>query len=375
MNILILSVTAGFGHIATAQAVHDALKERGANVDILDTLKYISTILDKTVSEGYMLSTKFAPKAYRVLYEMLDKRNKESTFASGVELFQNIYIPEKFVRMVEGFEPDVIICTHIFATQIVDTLKRKGRITCKVVGIITDYTIHQMWSNIDMIDYIVTPNELLTLQAVKKGISEERILPFGIPINPKFKKTMPKAEAREKIGLDPERATVLIMAGGMGLGKMPKTISLIESLKLGVQIIAVCGNNHKQYNMLMRRKYDNHIKIYGFITNVDELMDAADCIITKPGGLTMTEALSKLLPMIVIDPIPGQEERNTEFLLNNGLALHVTKTFPLDEAISYLFHGEGHLDAVRSSIKAIAKPNATDELTDFVIGLCEDKYE
>ena len=366
MNILIMSVTAGFGHMATASAIKAALEERGAKAEIVDTLKYISPLLEKTVADGYLFSTKHLPRVYRRAYDILDKKNKDT---SSTDVFQNIIIPEKFVSMIENSKPDLIICTHIFSAQIINMLKTKGRLRVRAIGVITDYTIHPMWQNVEHIDYIITASELLTLQAIKKGIPKERIVPLGIPANPKFNKSIPKTEARDKLGLDPDRPTILIMSGSMGFGRMAKTLETLEKLNLGVQIMTVCGTDKRQYNSLSKKNYGEHIKLYAFVDNIDEMMDAADFIITKPGGLTVTESLIKGLPMIMYNPIPGQEERNVDFLLNNGLALKASKHLPLDEAIFYLLERPERIELLRESIRLLAKPNAAADIADFTIKL------
>ena len=162
------------------------------------------------------------------------------------------------------------------------------------------------------------------------------------------------------------------MGGSKGYGDNVKVGKQIERIGIDFQILAVCGNNKKQYKKMLAYQQERtgqcELYPFAFVNNVDIMMDAADCIITKPGGLTVSEALAKNLPMILVDPIPGQEERNSEFLLNNGIASLVTKTFPLDEAMYHLFKNPERLESVRTIIKAISHPNATEELVDFILG-------
>ena len=173
----------------------------------------------------------------------------------------------------------------------------------------TDFTIHPFWEDADL-DYYVTANELLNHQASKKGIDTSKILPIGIPIHPKFGKKMDKLEARNILGIE-DKPTILIMSGSMGYGNLETIITDMDTMDMDFQIISICGNNK---NLKEDRWDDNKEKVYnyGFTDKVDIIMDAADCIVTKPGGLTTSESLAKGLPMIIINPIPGQEERNLQ---------------------------------------------------------------
>jgi processive 1,2-diacylglycerol beta-glucosyltransferase len=271
------------------------------------------------------------------------------------------------------FYPDVIVCTHVFSAQVVNVMKARGLLNVPVIGIVTDYTIHPFWQDVSHIDYFVTASELLSLQAVKKGIRKEQLLPFGIPINRKFSRRVEKAEARRQLGIDEDKQTVLLMSGSMGYGNISHVLSKIDEIDADFQILAVCGNNRHAKRKIGGMKTQKKVYCYGFANNVDLMMDASDCIVTKPGGLTISEALAKHLPIIMVNPIPGQEERNVEFMLNNGLAINVTNTFPIDEAIYQLFLYPEKLNNMIKNIQLVGKPNATSDLCDFIMNLNENK--
>lgn len=368
MKILFLSNTAGQGHISTAKAVMDVLSSHGEECRMLDAYKYINPVLYNTIARGYLFSTSVVPGTYGRFYRLAELKEKNDSKYTVVNVANSI-MSIKLKKFFRTFEPDVIVCTHIFSAQLMNVMKARGLVKAAVIGIITDYTIHPFWQDVDFIDYFVTASELLTFQAVKKGIPESKVLPLGIPVQPKFEKKISKKEAREKLGIDSDRFTVLIMSGSMGYGDISKYIAQMDTLDTDFQILAVSGNNaHEKYKidkMHTRKK----VYSYGFVNDVEVMMDAADCIVTKPGGLTTSEALAKGLPIVMINPIPGQEERNVEFMMNNGLAMNVTSTFPIDEAMYQLFYYPEKLKNMESNIQLVGKPHAARDLSDFILSL------
>ncbi len=378
MKVLILSVTAGYGHHATAKAVSDMLAQKGAEVETVDIYKYINRVVQQTIDKGYLLTSKRTPELYRVCYGLAENHGQGyfNTPKLNIINIVNALGSTKFAHVVNDFAPDAIVCTHVFAAQLMNEMKKRGKVTAPVVGIVTDYTIHPFWEDVPFVEHIVTASDLLTHLAVKRGISRDRILPIGIPIHPKFNQPITRADAAALLGIDPTRPTILMMGGSMGYSNSKKLIAQLSSVDLPFQLLAVCGNNQKQYKQLLSLKpkmpANCELHPYGFVDNVEVMMSAADCIVTKPGGLTVSEALAKNLPMILVDPIPGHEERNVEFLTNNGISSLVTKTFPIDEAIYQLFQNPVRLDTVRETMRAISHPNATEVLADFVLQLHRD---
>ena len=369
MNFLILSVTAGEGHNSTAKAIKADLEKRGAACEILDTFQYVAPEVAKLIDEGYLFVTDKVQGAYRIGYRMAEKR-KVSEKLDPMALLKNI-MSKELVEFINSETYDAIVFTHPFAGMLLNQMKKKKLIQNRTVGILTDFTFHPFWEDCTENDYVVTPDKLLLPQARVKGFRDEQILPFGIPINPKFSEKMSREEAREKLGLDPALPTFLVMGGSMGYGNMDELVQRIDRISVNrdFQMIAVAGRNEEMENVLRRMEKDSRHKLLvtGFVDYVSTLMDAADCIITKPGGLTTSESLSKNLPMIIVNPIPGQEERNTEFLLNNGCAMATSETAPIEECIYQLLMSDAHLEAMRSCIAAVAKPHSSEDLSNFLI--------
>lgn len=372
MKVLILSVTAGQGHNSTAKALSDYLSSKGADVRVLDTVRYINRFLGKTVDKGYLFVSSKVKLAYKSFYRLAELRHKASENSPSALTLSLLSM--KLEKYISSYDPDVIICTHVFAGIIVDILKNKAKIRAHSIGILTDFAFHPYWEESDALDYVVVPNENLLYGALQKGYVKEQVLPFGIPINPKFEHTRDKKSAREALGLDPDRLTFLLMGGSMGYGNIAETLGSLDRIESDFQIICVCGNNSKAKEHIDTLEFSKRVLNLGFVDYVDLLMDASDCIVTKPGGLTTSESMAKGLPMIIVNPIPGQEDRNTEFLLNNGAAMAVSPTLPLEEIVWTLCNNPQRLALMKESIKLFAHPDSTRRICDFAVELCKSDY-
>lgn len=372
MKALILSISTGQGHHATGQAVQNAFREKGVECETLDAYEYIEPILSHLVSRGYLLSTAYARKISSKLYDMVVKKNKPLKKYSVPKL-TNTVLAKDLREYIEESNPDVIICTHVLSAILVHIMIEKNWLNPPVVtvGVVTDFTLHPLWEEASLLDYYVTPTDLLEFQMEKKGLDPAKMLPIGIPIKPKFSMRMDRLEARAKLKLDPHKTTILLMSGSMGYGRIDESIERLDRLNFDFQVIVVCGNNKKMYQKVKSLKTNKRFDIYSYVDNVDVMMDAADCIITKPGGITTSEAMAKGLPMIMVNPIPGHEMRNAEFMLNNGLALYATKSFPLDEAVFSLMQHPERISFLRSTIEIYARQDSALHLCNFLI----DRYQ
>ncbi|MDD6188987.1 MAG: glycosyltransferase [Clostridiales bacterium] len=362
MRILIVSVTTGYGHHSTAAAIADEFKARGAEVVVTDLYEYCSTFMYNAMDKGYLFSTRHLRRPFAQTYNMLETNERLRKVASA--LTGNSMLCKKFAQYFYGFSPDAVIATHVFSAQVLDELKQQKLLTIPAIGIITDYCIQPFWEDLPNLDYIVTASELLNFSARSRGIAPEKILPFGLPVKPKFKNHVEKNEARKQLGI-PNKSTILVMGGSMGYGNMAETVKEILSCGMDFQVLCICGTNAKLKESLQQIPASD-LWVYGFVDNVELFMDAADCIVTKPGGLTVTEILVKQLPAILMNPIPGHEERNIEFITNNGGAIRVTPNFSVSEAIYFLFSNPERLKLMEQCLALIAHPDATERICSFV---------
>ena len=372
MKVLIISVKAGFGHHSTARAIIDYLTKKGVTCEMLDTFEYINPILADSIDNGYLFSTKYIPELYGKVYDKLDRREEKYDKLSMIAVLSKI-VSNKLKDYIKDYNPDVIIGTHSYACMLMTYLKDKQIVTCPLVGIVTDFTVHPFWESTEL-DYYVTADSLLENQMRKKGIPKEKILPFGIPIRSSFSEKMPKEKAREELGIE-NKTTMLLMMGSMGFGNITKGMSVIDEIDADFQVLCVCGRNEKTKREIESREWKKNVITYGFVDNVDVMMDASDFIVTKPGGLTTSEFLAKGLPAVIMNPIRGQEDRNTEFLVNNGAAIMVTETFGLDEALFEVLTSSWRLGLLRKSVENLGKPDSTHNVCEFVIKLAGGEEE
>ncbi len=362
MRVLILSIRAGYGHHSTAKAIREYFEENGHACGILDIFDYINRRLGNSIQDGYLISTKYLAKTYGKAYDKLTEKDEPYDKHSILSVLSR-FVSKKLSKYVEQYEPDIIIGTHSYAGVCISILRDKGVIHCPSFGIVTDFTVHPFWES-TFLDYYVIPDELLSHQMQRKGIPAEKLLPFGIPVRKQFAVKGEKEEARKRLGIK-NIPTALVIMGSMGYGNIKKTLSEMDSYPYDFQILCVCGSNKKIKAAIDEEIWTKPVRTYGFVDNVDVMMDASDFIVSKPGGLTTSETLAKGLPMIIMNPLPGQEDHNLSFLVNNGAAVMVNDTYTISEALSLMLGCRWRVKLLEESARHLGKPAATAELYTF----------
>lgn len=368
MKILILTTSLGQGHNSVAACIARQFDLMGHENIVIDMYEYISPLLKEIMSRGYLFTVDSAAKLRPIakeVYLLNETRqidSEERSLSSVIRHFQ----ASELRKFFDQYNPDVIICTQVYAAQVVALLKSSGCTDALSLGIVTDFTIQTYWQDTLALDYIVTATPQLAYQLKQRGIPEEKMLPFGIPIDSKFEVKIPAEAARKNLGLSPNLPTLLIMGGSMGFGKIDDEIQELDALNFAFQSIVVCGKNNKLFNKLSAIKTAHRVQIYGFTNQINLMMSAADLIVTKPGGVTTSEALAMGLPIVIVNPIPGMEERNAEFLCAAGAAINVTKTFTLAEAVSMVLHYPQNKQRLSQAAASLAHPDATATLCRFI---------
>ncbi|MCC8169241.1 MAG: glycosyltransferase [Oscillospiraceae bacterium] len=362
MKLLLMSIRAGYGHHSTAKAIMEQFENNGFECEMLDIFDYINRHLGNSIQDGYLLSTKYLSETYGKVYGRFTKKDEPYDKHSIIGLLSAL-VSKKLEKYVTDFNPDLIIGTHSYAGVVMSILSSCGIVTCPTIGIVTDFTVHPFWES-TLLDYYVIPDMLLSYEMCKKGIPQEKLLPMGIPIRSQFAMKTDKRQARESLMIG-DKKTILVMMGSMGYGNMKKMLIEMDEYPADFQIICVCGSNKKMKADIDEYSWKKSVYTYGFVDNVDIMMDAADFIISKPGGLTTSETLAKELPMIVINPLPGQEDRNLNFLVNNGAAIMVNNTYTISEALHQLLSCQWCVDLLKESVKRLGKPNAAASLYEF----------
>jgi processive 1,2-diacylglycerol beta-glucosyltransferase len=373
-RILILSTSVGAGHIRAAQALALTFKDRlpQTTVEHVDVLELTNAAFRKGYRDGYFSLVKHAPNVVGMLYDKLDKPNPKNLGTQARLSFErtNFGKLSKLLRQEPSW--DLVVSTHFLPPQMIAHLRKKERIHCPQVIVVTDYDVQGMWLHEPCEAYFVS-NPEAKVYLDKLGIDPQIVHATGIPIDPVFTKSKDRNECRRELGFNVNRPLILQMSGGLGIGPAEQIYrSLREDVTVPAQICVVAGKNTKLKSALEAHGPDSRhdCKVMGFTDKVDELMAAADMVITKPGGLTTSEALARGCPIVIIDPIPGQEERNSDFLLENGCAIkpsHPEKT--LGYRVNELLKHPARLHQMQKSARRCSHPEAARDVVDQCIAL------
>ncbi len=372
-KIMISYASYGGGHLSAAKNLKEYIEKNypDAEVFLFDCMKYINRVIDKVCGSTYSKITTNIPWFWGKIYY----NTQEPIFERIMDL-SNKVLSYKLGRLLKDLKPDLIISTHFFVGHMCTILKKKGKIDAKLATVITDYgeDPYNEWTcNYQYIDYIFVAHNKIKEKLIEKGVPSDRIFATGIPISDKFLEKYDKNKTFSELDLNPNKKTILFFGGGeLGLGKS-KTLDIFECLVKNfenVQIITISGKNESLKNSFEKLvdKYNKNddVRVLGFTNKVAEFMSASDLVITKPGGLTSTEALVSDLPIVAINPIPGQESENAGFLEDNGAAVWLKKNDDINFVLKVLLNGDGKLAVMRDCIKKIAKPNSTKDICDII---------
>lgn len=357
MKTLILSVSAGGGHVHAANAVKEyiMMNSPDSKVEIIDTLKFINPLVDKFVIGSYLNAIKTAPVVFGMLYHYTES----DYMLSPVTDKFNYKMGYKILPTILEFNPDVIIATHPIPAYMLSILKYNKEINVPVVTIMTDYASHNLWLHQDIEAYVVSNSDMID-EMVSHGIDRKIIYDYGIPVSPNFIKYYNKEATLSELGLDDDKPTLLVMGGSLGMGKISNVYNELLKVKYDIQIIVITGNNKKLLNELKKVEVpgDKKVKLIGFSKEVNKLMQASDLLLTKPGGLTITEALICCIPLAIFSPIPGQEEKNCEFLLDHNLAIDLYDGKNCRYQIEELLSSQERLKKLKENCLKYCKPDA-----------------
>ncbi len=365
MNVLFLSVAIGGGHNKAAEAIREVVMQRypGSNCAIIDTLKYVNPVIDKIIVGSYLSTVKKTPAIYGKLYELSESADNLNDFSMTV----NKLLSYRIHSLINEFNPDIVVCTHPFALQMMSNLKSKKKVTVPVIAVLTDFVLHPLWLR-DCIDAYIVAHEFMRHQMIEKGFSPDIVHSFGIPVSRNFLERTDRKQVLRELGLD-DKLTILIMGGSLGFGGVRKVFRSLLNSKSDLQIIALSGSNEKLREKLeqyARESHNKKVRVVGYTDRVSYYMDASDFIVTKTGGMTVAESLVKKLPILIISPIPGQEEGNANFLLNNGAAVRITSSDSIDSVLYQLLHNPLRLKQMKEMAEFLAKPNAAFDILNLM---------
>lgn len=370
-KVLILSATSGAGHVRAGEALERAFIETAAAREVrhVDTLEYTNKLFRHLYSKAYIDMVNRAPEMMGWLYDQFDKPWKNERRRLAFDKLNT----RPFVKMLREYQPEIIVCTHFLPSEIISWLKAKKRLASRQAIVVTDFDVHAMWLCHHYEHYFVAMDETRAHLATL-GIAAQKITATGIPIDPVFSRKKDKIEMRRKHGLADDRVTILVSAGGFGVGPVEHLITSLADLRHRAQIIVICGRNEELKKRAERAAraaaaHSVDFRIMGFTTEMDELMAASDILLGKPGGLTTSEALASGLVFVIVNPIPGQEERNADHLLEQGAAIRCNNLPVLAYKIDRLLDNESRFETMRKNVERMARPRAAFEIVETLAGL------
>lgn len=366
-KVLILSAAVGAGHLRAAEALEKAFNQSGAAEEVknIDVLNYTNALFRRLYGKAYLEMVNKMPEVLGWLYDSLDKPWENERRRLALDRLNTLPL----VNLLKKEKPDLAVCTHFLPSEIISWLKSKGKVGFPQAVVVTDFDAHAMWLCHHYEQYFVALDETKAHLA-KIGIPAEKITVSGIPIDPLFAETKDKRAMRDKFGLAQDKLTILVSAGGFGVGNIEHLLQALSDLQTPSQIAAICGRNEELKNRLekLAREKLNNEKVsfvpIGFTREMDEYMSAADLIVGKPGGLTTSEALAKGLIFAVVNPIPGQEERNSDHLLEKGCAIKCNNLPVLAYKIDELVNDKPRFEAMKANVLKFARPNASREIVE-----------
>ncbi|AGF27376.1 diglucosyl diacylglycerol synthase [Bacillus amyloliquefaciens] len=360
-KVLILTANYGNGHVQVAKTLYEQCLRLGLDVTVSNLYQESNPIVSEVTQYLYLKSFSIGKQFYRLFYYGVDKIYNKRKF--------NIYFKmgnKRLGQLVEEHKPDIIINT--FPMIVVPEYRRRTGKVIPTFNVMTDFCLHKIWVHENVDKYYVA-TDYVKEKLIEIGTHPNNVKITGIPIRPQFEESMPKEPIYKKYNLSPDKKVLLIMAGAHGVLKNVK--ELCENLVHDdqVQVVVVCGKNSSLKESLSSLEGDNadRLKVLGYVERIDELFRITDCMITKPGGITLTEATAIGVPVILYKPVPGQEKENAIFFEDRGAAVVVNRHEEILESVTSLLADEEKLNRMKSNIKSLHLPNSSEVILQDII--------
>ena len=371
-NILIFYASYGGGHLNAAKSIYECISNYyGENkIELIDCMKYVNKTVEKVSTAAYREAAKKAPWVWGKIYN-----DSQKGPLAHLSTRSNKIMAIKLLKLLREKQPDLIISTHPFSSQMCSYLKRKRKITAKIATIMTDFAPHDQWLvGSDFTDYFFVANDKMKDYLISRNIDKSKVFVTGIPLSNRFLQKYDRKEILAQYNLEDEKKNILFFGGGeFGLGKS-RTFDILDRLikaSSDMQIIVISGKNEKMKikfdEIVAKNNVSNRVKVLSFTNQVPELMSISDLVVTKPGGMTTTESLASGLPMVIINPIPGQEEENAEFLESKGVGIWIRKDDDVAKVFHELFSNPDKLDKMKINTSLVGHPNSTKDICDILL--------
>lgn len=391
MRVLIATLTVGGGHLAAAAALEEAWRRLRPHdtIERLDLMVFFSRLHRKLYSEGWVHIATMAPELWGFVFDRTDDPRVTSRLRKTRGLLPS-GSRAKFAQFIEKSKPDVVLCTHYLPVEVLGNLKSSPQTTRQpestlskvvrtergtgrqkirrrgppvqpfVVSVVTDFEVHAVWMA-DGVDLYCVAAEESRVRLVARGAAPETVVATGIPVSLKFSTHPNPRAARKLIGVRDDVPVLLVLSGGFGMGPVADVLRQLDKVRKPIQSIVVCGRNEELRRELAAEERSHPTHVLGFASNMHELMAASDLIITKPGGLTVSEALAMGRPLLIVNPIPGQESANSDFLLSHGAAIKVNCIEDIPGRVEDLL-GSRKLASMRKAAAVLGRPNAAETI-------------
>jgi len=369
----VLSVSAGAGHVRAAQAIEAAAKAAQPPLDAthIDLLSLVPKDFKKLYGEQYIKLVEKLPQLWSFLYAKTDRPSRESLLGKLKRAAEKLNT-RKLDAEIQRLKPHALVCTHFLPAELLS--RQRARMSAVARGKlpplwvqVTDFDVHALWVHPHVDRYCVA-NEEVAFRLADRGVPRGQISVTGIPVMPQFSAPLDRATCAKELGIAPGSFTVLMMAGGAGVGSLDELAQRLLGSEDRLQLVALAGRNADLLKRLqaLAKKHPGKLFPLGFTTTVERVMTAADLVVTKPGGLSVSECLAKERPMLLVSPIPGQEERNADYLLEAGAALKAVDGATLAFKLSQLLADRPRLQSMSAAAARIAKPHAGAEVVALI---------
>jgi processive 1,2-diacylglycerol beta-glucosyltransferase len=374
-RVLLLSASSGAGHVRAAQALEKAFAARGdCVVEHIDAIHYVSKLFQRVYDKAYIAMVRRAPELMGVLYDRTDQPWNHPRRRLAMDRLNT----QPMIRMLKRMQPDLCVATHFLPGEIIAWLIARKKLSARHAIVVTDYDVHALWLCRTVDRYYVALDESAEYMA-SIGVPRDRLRVTGIPVDPLFAKPLDRGDARKRLGLDLQAPAVLVSAGGEGVGPIEQLVRHLLSMQRPWQIVAIAGKSEKTRRRLeeLSRQAGKlpggalRLCAVGFTTEMDQYMAAADLLVGKAGGLTTSEALARALPIALVEPIPGQEERNADHLLEAGAAIRCNHRPAAAWKIATLLDDPARLQRMQGAARAMARPTAAAAIAEDALTLID----
>ena len=371
-RFLLMHITSHTGHHRASRAIEGAITQVDpqAAVTSIDASRYTSRFVRWAISQTYSSLIRHQPDIWEYLYDNPAIHRRVQFFRGLLHRYQ----AAKLERLLETVRPDAIACTQAYPCGMVADFKKRHRLAVPLIGVLTDYAPHLYWFH-DTVDVYIAPSEQVKQRFVEHGIPASRVRVLGIPIDLSFLEPVDREAAARRFGLDPSGPIILIMGGGGGFGNLRDIVQNLDLLPYPCQLVVVAGRNRQLLAWLQSQRFRHRLVPLGYTEDIPALMSLATLLVSKPGGLTTSEALAKHLPLVIVNPIPGQEAYNARFLLSQGGAVQAGSPVTVRQTVRDLLDNPRQLQTMRERSAALSRPTAALDVARLLAALADRSRE